>query len=191
MAGVLHLQNNYVLSYKFVDTENMESHFNFIFDNIVDMKTELGGGLYTEGTGNLRHVKGATNPVTFVFRKTLLDIKSADTTDVWQRFDIKEIDQFDFLSGNVMNISIFQWAEKINKGKLDSGEVTIYAYLRAVDAEYLESKNDGYVEFLKLNNALPISAVMKRNPYRGVDVAEITFVAEGMTASTAAQFDET
>ena len=196
MTGKI-LLNEYKLTYTLNDTDNDSNEYLFEFDNIVSMESELGRGLYTEGTGNLRNVKAATNEVLFVFRKTLEHFEDSFKTlngtydTSWTNTEGKN-EQYTAnttsshylksLKGRLLNwdpnhtnLSIYKWAEHIINGVFDRGVVVVQA--KIVDP----TENTGiFMNFLELTDAIPLKAIIKRNPYRGVNVAELTIVADSL-----------
>ncbi|MCY7294215.1 hypothetical protein [Alteromonas sp. a30] len=156
----------------------------FHFDNIVGMKADVGIGLYTEGTGNLANVKAATNPVEFTFRQSL-KVSSGDTVQNYRRFknDYKGRSTVDDVTSDVDPISgkgsiersIYKWAEIINKGALDRNTVKVY-----VGNGDPSGTSYNFRPFIELTNGIPQKAIIKRNPYKGANVAELTFIADAM-----------
>jgi hypothetical protein len=186
------LRNNYLLVY------GNDDRLSFRFDNIVSMQADLGVGLYTEGTGNLAYVKGATNPVKMIFSKTLEMGGGKDDTEHKpfigrRRFAVNDDSEFSTIYNvnTKKNItwketSIFQWAEAINGGAtVDKFDLTIYASL--VDGN--DKQASRFVNFIELKGAIPVLANIKRNPYRGKNKAELTFVADGITTHDIAKFN--
>lgn len=172
----------------------------FHFDNIVKMKADLGTGLYTEGTGNLANVKGATNPVYFTFRQTLR-VKDGDSVQSYRRLKRGFTNPFsisvkDGTSSKVKTAgrivggkytvvpdgessverSIFKWAEMINGGSIDRAPLTIYGSIGATVTDTSE-----FIPFISMTNAIPLEARIKRNPYIEENVAELDFVADAMS----------
>ncbi len=200
------LYNQFILQYGHRlptpdDSKKFETS-QFHFDNIVKMKADLGTGLYTEGSGNLANVKAATNPVYFTFRQTL-QVKEDGTPTSYRRlkrgftnnFSIgikdgtpKSISnsQVGSISGGqytaipenetAVERSIFKWAEMINGGQIDRAPVTIFGSF----SETVNSCTE-FVPVVNLKGAIPLEARIKRNPYKGVNVAELDFVADSMS----------
>jgi hypothetical protein len=200
------LQNNFILVYQYdhgvekQEDGDASQWLSFRFDNIVNMQSSLDMGLYTEGTGHLKYSKGATNPVSFVFRKTLKISDDASgpytgkrrfnvsgqgvipTTDNQNRIVL--IGEASFFQES----SIFEWAEAINGGSIDAADVFVYA--RRFDGGGDSKVTTGdYSELITLARAYPVSAIIKRNPYKGVNVAEIKFVADSMTTQPLGKFE--
>ncbi|MEC4725821.1 hypothetical protein HWQ46_09725 [Shewanella sp. D64] len=206
------LRNNYLLVY------GNDDGLSFRFDNIVSMQADLGVGLYTEGTGNLAYVKGATNPVKMIFSKTLemgggkddtehkpfigrrrFSVKNKSIGDITIVKSYKDPSPLTHEDGTNKTVSpeetsIFQWAETINGGTtVDKFDLTVYALLDEEDG--MDNKKGKYkqasrfVNFIELKGAIPILANIKRNPYRGKNKAELTFVADGITTHRIAQFN--
>ena len=197
------INSQYILVYE--DTSFDQKCSEFHFDNIVNMKADLGIGLYTEGTGNLANVKAATNPVEFTFRQS---IKSSDTVNFRDyKRDYRAIQTtaattttaeskayVDPITGEgSKERSIFKWAEMINAGKIDRATLKIYAWKTtqtrsSVTATALPAQSEhsdtGLLEFIVLTNAIPKAAIIKRNPYKGANVAELSFVADSMSVTS-------
>ena len=206
------LRNNYLLVY------GNKDKLSFRFDNIVSMQADLGVGLYTEGTGNLAYVKGATNPVKMIFSKTLEMGGGENDTDHKpfvgrRRFSVKKksigditiVHSYDdhtpltdengkVKTVNLEETSIFQWAEAINSGStVDKFDLTVYALLDEEDGmddnKVKYKRASRFVNFIELKGAIPVLANIKRNPYRGKNKAELTFVADGITTHDIAKFN--
>jgi len=155
----------------------------FRFDSIVSMEAELGVGLYTEGTGNLHYSKGATNPIQFVFRKTL-DITNKSGTKILGKrlYQLGKNTSLSFGDRSDQELSIFKWAELINSGKIDRAPVHVYSKIIGEnDKEVLGSQ--GSVCIFRLTNAIATNAVIRQNPHQDINVAELTFVAQAISSS--------
>ena len=173
------INNQFILVYHDASYE-AGKYSEFHFDNIVGMKADVGIGLYTEGTGNLANVKGATNPVEFTFRQSL-NVSSGDVVQNYRRFknDYKgrsANEDVDPISGTgSIERSIYKWAEIINKGALDRNTVKVY-----VGTGNPSGTSYSFMPFIELTNGIAQKAIIKRNPYKGANVAELTFIADAM-----------
>ncbi len=205
------INSQYILVYKHSTNKDNPIYSEFHFDNIVNMKADLGIGLYTEGTGNLANVKAATNPVEFTFRQSIKSGSSVDFRDY--KRDYRAIQTVTSTTGqgdsatttttksyvdpitgfNSKERSIFKWAEMINKGEIDRATLIIYAWKTTQNRSSVtdtalpaqsEHSSTGLLEFIELTNAIPKAAIIKRNPYKGANVAELSFVADSMSVKS-------
>jgi len=184
----LYLKNEYHLTFLHEADTNTDLEIpnmwpTFRFDSIVSMEAELGVGLYTEGTGNLHYSKGATNPIQFVFRKTLDITNDSGAKILGKRlYQLGKDTSLSFDSRSEQELSIFKWAELINSGRIERAPVHVYS--KIIDESGKEVLGaEGSVCIFRLTNAIATNAVIRQNPYQDINVAELTFVAQAISSS--------
>ena len=183
--------------------------FGYTFDRIFNFHVDIGTGTYTEGTGNLANIKGATNPVTAKFRKMQGD-NDSDTittgqTVLYNKINEKAIhtinqeitnpttgkvtqtNNFAPTSKNphITDNTIYEWIAKVNAGALDRDDFTVYGevdiYTINENKTVRKKVSNVFLELFELKGTLLTDAVIRRNTYRGQSFSELTFLADSIS----------
>ena len=236
--GKSDFENNFVLVYKHAVDDGdgkLEKYKMFHFDNLIHLHADLGMGLYTEGTGNLAYVKGATNPVKLVVSQSLTypsvdgsstefttgEVKSTvsinaetdtdgkivstnkiHTASAPQKVNITpkaninagfskrsaSVSKFTDYNDDANFLSVFEWAAIINAGQVEKSTVVIYSKKAKYENDDKRVASKEFSIVFELSGAIPIVAQIKRNPYRGKNKAELTFVADAIKVNGTGKF---
>ncbi len=128
----------------------------FIFDLIFNLHADLGTSLYTEGTGNLFNVKGATNPVKAVFRKNtstddfttnnIPKIKQGENIlfSTFDTSDLKKIVGIEITDDLTLNDGSYHHLDEIaiSDEPEDNDESSIYEWIDALNSAATFDKSD-------------------------------------------------